>query len=60
MVRKKSGNLKKRRACGNHKELDTEGNILFIFPNWYFGALTFSVVNAAAERRSKLAFDRSQ
>ena len=38
----------------------TDGNILFIFPDWYFGALIFSVVNAAAKRRSKFAFDRSQ
>ena len=43
------------RALGN-----TDGNILFIFSDWYFGALIFSVVNAAAKRRSKFAFDRSQ
>ena len=45
----------KQDALGN-----TDGNILFIFPEWYFGALIFSVVNAAAKRRSKFAFDRSQ
>ena len=39
---------------------NTDGTILFIFPDWYFGALIFSVVNAAAKRRSKFAFDRSQ
>ena len=39
---------------------NTDGNILFIFPDWYFGALIFSVVNAAAKRPSKFAFDRSQ
>ena len=38
----------------------TEGTIFFIFRDWYFGALIFSVVNAAAKRRSKFAFDRSQ
>ena len=41
----------------------TDGTILLIFPvylYWYFGALIFSVVNAAAKRRSKLALDRSQ
>ena len=42
-------------ALGN-----TDGNILFIFPDWYFGALIFFVVNAAAKRSSKFAFDRSQ
>ena len=35
---------------------NTDGTILFIFPDWYFGALIFSVVNAAAKRRSKFAF----
>ena len=48
----------KRDALAN-----TDGTILLIFPvylYWYFGALIFSVVNAAAKRRSKLAFDRSQ
>ena len=45
----------KQDALGN-----TDGNILFIFPDWYFGALIFSVVNAAAKRPSKFAFDRSQ
>ena len=39
----------KQDALGN-----TDGNILFIFPDWYFGALIFSIVN------SKFAFDRSQ
>ena len=47
----------KQDALGN-----TDGKILFIFPDWYFGALIFSysVVNAVAKRRSKFAFDRSQ
>ena len=45
----------KQDALGN-----TDGNILFIFSDWYFGALIFSVVNAAAKRRSKFVFDRSQ
>ena len=45
----------KQNALGN-----TNGNVLFIFPDWYFGALIFSVVDAAAKRRSKFAFDRSQ
>jgi len=39
---------------------NTDGTILFIFPDWYFGALIFSVVNAAAKIRPKFAFDRSQ
>ena len=39
---------------------NTDGTNLFIFPDWYFGALNFSVANAAAKRRSKFAFDRSQ
>ena len=46
------------------REIDTlgnkDGNILFIFPDWYFGALIFSYVNAAPKRPSKFAFDRSQ
>ena len=45
----------KQDALGN-----TDGNILFIFPDWYFGAVIFSVVNTAAKRRSKFPFDRSQ
>ena len=34
----------KQDALGN-----TDVNILFIFPDWYSGALIFSVVNAAAK-----------
>ena len=45
----------KQDAFGN-----TDGNIFFTFPDWCFRALIFSVVNAAAKRRSKFPFNRSQ
>ena len=35
---------------------NTDGTILFIFPDWYFGALIFSVVNAAAKKTFEIRF----
>ena len=37
----------------------TNGNILFVFPDWYFGALIFSVVNAVAKTRLLLIVHNS-
>ena len=37
----------------------TDGNILFVFPDWYFGALIFSVVNAVAKTRLLLIVHNS-
>ena len=44
MLVKFSANVLKQDALGN-----TDGNILFIIPDWYFGALIVSVVNAVAK-----------